>query len=516
MIKIRQIKLSLEEDNIDTLKKKVLKKLNIKEKDLKSFEIVKKSIDARKDLKIIYEVDIETDKKIKLGNDIIETKKINYIFPKANNTNRKILIVGAGPAGLFCAYFLAKSGFKPTIIDRGEQVENRNKKVEEFFKTNKLDENSNVLFGEGGAGTFSDGKLNTLIKDKRGLIKEVLKIFVSCGAPEEIMYIKNPHIGTDILKEVVKNLRNKIIEYGGTFKYNSYLEDLIIENNTFKGAIINGEKYYYDDIVLAIGHSARDTFKMLLKNKINLKNKPFAVGLRIINEQDLINKNQYGKYYKLLKPASYKLTYKASNNRGVYSFCMCPGGYVVNSSSEKGKLLINGMSNYNRENKYANSAILVTVNNNDFGEGVLDGMYFQEELEKKAYKLGNGYIPVQLYKDYKNNKNNKLDKDYSLAFKGKYKEANLNELFPEYINSSLKEGIDYFNSLIPGLNKGLLAGVESRSSSPVRIIRDESFNSNIKNIYPAGEGSGYSGGITTSCIDGIKVAEKIVLNNSSN
>lgn len=513
LIRVRQIKLSLDEDNMDNLKKKVLKKLNLKDKDILSFNITKRSIDARRDLKIIYEVEIETNKKVKTTKDIEEVEKVKYIFPKGN-INRKILIVGAGPAGLFSAYFLSKNGYNPVIIDRGFKIEDRVKAVDKFFKDNIINEKNNTLFGEGGAGTFSDGKLNTLVKDKRGLIKEVLEIFVSCGAPKEILYEKNPHIGTDVLRKVIVNLRNKIIEYGGVFKYNSHLDDLIIENNTFKGAIINNEKYYFDDIILAIGHSARDTFKMLYENNIDMNSKPFAVGLRIIHNQSIIDKNQYGKYYKLLKPASYKLTYTTKSKRGVYSFCMCPGGYVINSSNEKGMLLVNGMSNYKRDSGFANSAILVTINDKDYGKDIFDGMYFQEKLEKKAYEIGKGYIPVQYFNDYKNNCLENTSNKYINAFKGCYNFSNLNDIFPDFINESLKEGIKNFNNIIPGFNEGLLAGVESRSSSPVRIIRDATFNSNIKNVYPAGEGSGYSGGITTSAIDGIKVAEALVLNNS--
>lgn len=516
MIKVRNIKLSLEEDNIINLKKKALKKINLKEKDIISFAISKRSIDARSDLKIVYEVEIETNNKIKYNKDIVSYKKVEYKLPifDKNRSKRKVLIVGAGPAGLFCAYFLSLSGFKPVIIDRGEKIEERVKTVEKFFENNILNENSNVVFGEGGAGTFSDGKLNTLIKDKRGLIKEVLKVFVSCGANEEILYDKNPHIGTDILRKVIVNLRNKIIEMGGVFYYNSHLDDLIIENNTFKGAIINNKKYLYDDIVLAIGHSAKDTFYMLNKNNIKMTNKPFAVGLRILHKQELINKNQYGEYYDKLPPASYKLTYTTKDNRGVYSFCMCPGGYVVNSASEKEHLVVNGMSNNKRDTENSNSAIVVTISGKDYGDSLFAGVKFQEELEKKAYEIGKGFIPIQTYKDYKLNKKSTKLGSIKPIFKGSYTLSNLNEIFPDYINKSLKEGIDYFNTKINGFNNDdvLLAGVESRTSSPIRILRDETFNSNIKSIYPCGEGAGYAGGITTSCIDGIKTAEKIMTN----
>lgn len=517
MIRVRQIKLSLEDDNINKLKEKVLKKLNIKEKDLIDFSITKRSIDARDDIKVVYEVELNTNKKVKLGKDIIEFKKINYSFPKPNKKvlNRKVLIVGAGPAGLFSAYFLAKNGMKPTIIDRGKKIDERVKDVDLFFNKGILNEESNILYGEGGAGTFSDGKLTTLVKDKKGLIKEVLKIFVSCGAPKEILYEKNPHIGTDLLRNVIINLRKTIENYGGVFKYNNCLNDIIIENNIVKKVIINEKEEYYDDIILAIGHSPKDTYEMLYRNGINLTNKPFAVGLRIMTKQDIINKNQYGKYYKMLPPASYKLTYTTKSKRGVYTFCMCPGGYVINSSNEKEFLVINGMSNHKRDSLFANSAVLVTVNNKDYGDKPLDGLYFIKDLEKKAYNLGKGSIPVQNYKDYLTNSTNELIMNIDSGVKGTYKISNLNNIFPLYINESLKEGLKYFCTKIDGFENSVLLGVESRSSSPIRILRDESYLSNIKNIYPIGEGSGYSGGITTSSIDGIIASEKLIINNNN-
>ncbi len=516
MIKVRQIKLSLEEDNYLNLKKKVLHKLKIKEHDLISFSISKRSIDARKDLKVVYEVELDTNKKVKLSNDVIEFEKKSYNFPRPdkNMLNRKILIVGAGPSGLFAAYFLAKNGLKPVIIDRGKKIEDRIKDVEKFFNEEILNEESNVLYGEGGAGTFSDGKLTTGVKDKKGLIKEVLKIFVSCGAPEEILYEKNPHIGTDLLRNVIINLRKKIESYGGIFRYGTCLDDVIIENDKVSKVIINGKEECFDDIVLAIGHSPKDTYEMLLKNGVSLSSKPFAVGLRIMTKQEIINKNQYGKYYKMLPAANYKLTYTTKNNRGVYSFCMCPGGYVINSSNENGFLVINGMSNYKRDSSFANSAILVTVDKNDFGSGPLDGLYFIKDLERKAFSLGNGAIPVQNYKDYVSGKTDNLIMNIDGGIKGKYTISDLNNIFPSYINESLKEGLNNFCIKIKGFENSVLLGVESRSSSSVKIFRDDSYLSNIKNIYPVGEGSGYSGGITTSAIDGINAAERLVINNS--
>lgn len=513
MIRIRQIKLPIDHDKKDLINK-IYKKLNIKKEDIKNIKINKKSIDARKEINYIYEVDIETNKEKQILNKKIKNtlktpnEKYTFVIKGEKKLKEKPIIIGAGPAGLFCAYFLAKNGYNPIIIERGEEIDKRVKTVEKFWKENILNPNSNVQFGEGGAGTFSDGKLNTTSKDIR--IKEILKIFVENGAPEEILYIKNPHIGTDILREVIKNIRNKIIKYGGKFIFNTVLEDIIIKDNKLIKIKINNEIINAENIVLAIGHSSRDTFKMLL-NKINIIPKPFAIGVRVQHKQKLIDINQYGKEYKKLPRASYKLTYKSTEGRGVYSFCMCPGGFVVNSSSEKEKLVINGMSNYKRNEENANSAIIVTVNEKDFGNNPLDGVHFQEKLEQITYKEGNGNIPIQLYKDFKENKISNNFGKIKPVIKGNYEFANLNKILPKYITKSLIEGIENFNKKIKGFSDDdtILAAIESRTSSPIKMIRDENLESNIKGIYPCGEGAGYAGGIITSAIDGIKVAESI-------
>ena len=514
MIRIRQIKLPINHKEEDLINK-ICKKIDINKKDIKKIIINKKSIDARKEINYTYEVDIETNKEKKILNkkikDIIKTPNEKYTF---SITGRKTLkekpiIIGSGPAGLFCAYFLAKNGYKPIIIERGEEIDKRIKTVEKFWKDNILNTNSNVQFGEGGAGTFSDGKLNTTSKDIR--IKEILKIFVKNGAPKEILYIKNPHIGTDILRKVIKNIRNEIIKYGGNIIFNTCLNDIIIENNKIKKIKINNEIINTETIVLALGHSSRDTFRMLFNKNIKIEAKPFAIGVRVQHKQLLIDKNQYGKEYKKLPRASYKLTYKSSEGRGVYSFCMCPGGFVVNSSSEKEKLVINGMSNYKRDEENANSAIIVTINEKDFGNSPLDGIKFQEKLEKLTYKEGQGKIPTQLFKDFKNNKITTKFGKINPVMKGNYQFSNLNNIFPNYITKALIEGIENFNRKIKGFSDDdtILAAIESRTSSPIKIIRDENLESNIKGIYPCGEGAGYAGGIITSAIDGIKVAEAI-------
>ena len=516
MIKLRQIKVSILNDTKEELIRKICKKINIKETDIISLKISKKSVDARdkENINFVYEVilDVKDLSNIKFNNDVLNYDEEEYSY---NVTGNKIMkerpiIVGSGPAGLFLGYMLSKEGYNPIIIERGEKIEDRIKTVDKFFKDGILNKNSNIQFGEGGAGTFSDGKLNTLVKDKREV--EVFKIFASNGAPKEILYESKPHIGTDILRSVIVNMRNKMIENGCTFKYNSTLTDIVIENNEVKKIIINNEEEIpCETLVLAIGHSARDTFKMLYNRGIEMISKPFAIGIRIQHPKDLINEAMYGKYGKILPTANYKLTYKAKDNRGVYTFCMCPGGFVVNSSSEENKLVINGMSNHKRDEINSNSALIVTVDENDYGNNLFDGMNFQEKIEEKAYEIGKGKIPTQNYIDFKNNKESKdlLNKP---SFKGNYTLSNINDILPKYIYNDLVEAIEYFDTKIKGYNSdsAIVSAPETRTSSPVRILRDDNYQTNIKGIYPIGEGSGYAGGITTSAMDGIRCFEKII------
>lgn len=518
MLKIRQIKLNINH-NQNELTNKILKKLKIKEKGLINYQITKKSIDARDKQNIMYVYEINAN--IKNENQILK-KHINDIFKAENETYKipkpgkkplksKIIIVGSGPTGLFAGYLLAKLNYKPLIIERGEDIENRTKTVENFWKTNKLNPNSNVQFGAGGAGTFSDGKLNTNTKDKFFRNKEILKIFVKHGAPEEILYLNNPHIGTDILKKVIKNIINEIKKMGGEIKFNTCLTNINTKNNKLISIEFNNKQIIpCNHLILATGHSSRDTFEMLLNKGLNIIPKPFAVGIRIQHPQALINKAQYGNAH--LPPASYKLTYQTKNKRGVYSFCMCPGGYVVNASSEKNTLAINGMSDHARDSENANSAIIVTISPKDFGSLPLDGIKFQRNLETSAYQIGNGKIPIQLFSDFKNNQETKQLKTIKPIFKGNYHLTNIRNIFPDYINEALIEGITHFGTQIKGFdnNDAIIAAVESRTSSPIKIPRNENFTSNIEGIYPAGEGAGYAGGIMTSACDGLKVAEQII------
>lgn len=522
MIRIQQLKLNPGHTNEELLKK-VCKLLWCKKDEIKEYKIVKQSIDARKkaDIKFIYTVDVvitrETDilKNIRNAN-IAQVTQNPYIFPNTGTSQltKRPVIIGTGPAGLFCGLMLAQNGFRPILLERGECVEERIKSVDEFWKSGKLNTSSNVQFGEGGAGTFSDGKLNTLVKDSSGRNKKVLDTFVKAGAPEEITYMNKPHIGTDVLSLVVKNIREEIIACGGEVRFNSLVTDMKIENGRVTKVVINEqEELDTQVVVLAIGHSARDTFEMLLARKIEMAAKAFAVGVRIQHPQEMINEAQYGEKQPTHLPnAEYKLAKTLENQRGVYSFCMCPGGYVVNASSEENRLAVNGMSYSKRDGENANSAIIVSVTPSDFiSESPLAGLFFQRELEEKAYKEGKGAVPIQLYKDFKENKESTKIGEVTPQIKGSYKLSNLRNIFPDFISESLIQGIDYFEKNIHDFSRedAILAGVESRTSSPVRIQRDENLECNIEGIYPCGEGAGYAGGITSAAMDGIKVAEAI-------
>lgn len=518
MIRVRQIKINVLEDNIELIKKKASKKLNIPPYLIKNIKINKQSIDARHKPEIlyIYEVDITVDNEKSIiskcrSNDVLLSPVEEYKLNVTGMDEGKITIIGAGPAGLSCAYILAENGYKPLIIERGKMVDERVEDVENFFKTGQLNINSNVQFGEGGAGTFSDGKLNTLVKDKEYRCKHIFEIFVKCGAPKDIMYTAKPHIGTDILREVVKNMRKDIIKMGGTFRFDTCLTNIEIKDDKVTSITVNNDEIIKTDaLVLAIGHSARDTFEMINSKGVEITSKPFAMGIRIQHSQSIINKSQYGvEEHKTLLNASYKLTHQAKNKRGVYTFCMCPGGFVVNSSSEKGLLAINGMSNHDRKSGNANSAIIVTINNEDFGNNPLDGIEFQRKLEKLAYEVGKGSIPIQTYKDFKNNVKTSNLGNIKPIFKGEYTLSNIREILPIYMTDAIIEAIEAFSLKIKGYNNDncILAAIESRTSSPIKIIRDEKFESNIKGLFPCGEGAGYAGGITSACMDGMKIAE---------
>lgn len=518
---------------MSVIKKYIEKKLKIKADDIRNIEILKKSVDARKkeQLSFVYQLDIECDNEKKIvsrykKNDVslkekkTIIRKINDNIPPENKG--QTVIAGFGPAGIFAAYELAKSGYKPIVIERGLDVENRKKTVEKFWNTGELDTECNVSFGEGGAGTFSDGKLNTMVKDRFGYNRKVLETFVRFGAPKEILYLQKPHIGTDKLADVVKNMRLEIERLGGEVRFGVRLDSINTEkeNETQKIVSVNvtdressqKQEIKCEKLILAIGHSARDTFISLHESDVEMQQKSFAIGVRVEHLQEMIGRNQYGDMYKILPTADYKLTHQTKDGRGVYSFCMCPGGYVVNASSQKGMLAVNGMSNYLRDSKNANSAMVVTVGPEDYeSDDVLAGMRFQQKWEKKAYEAAGGKIPVQLFGDFKKDRVSSEFGEVIPETKGEYAFANVRKIIPESVASSIEEGITAFEKKIKGYSRDdtLLLGIESRTSSPVKILRDESMQSNIRGIYPCGEGAGYAGGITSAAMDGIKIAMQI-------
>ena len=486
-------------------------KFHINKNDVLNSFISKKSIDARKkdDVHYNYSIDLE----VKDENKYKKLDKVKQLeLPKiqVNRTSSiKPVIVGAGPAGLFAALTFIQNGIKPIVIEQGKPVEERIKDVEEFKKTGRLNTMSNVQFGEGGAGTFSDGKLTTGINSP--YCKKVLQEFVYFGAPSQILYLSKPHIGTDNLINIVRNMRNYIISQGGEFLFNEKVTDFEFTNNKIT-AVYCSKKIETDAVILAIGHSSRDTFEKLYEKGVKMEQKDFSVGVRIEHLQSEIDKAQYGTITKLkLPPADYKLAYHSPNGHSCYTFCMCPGGQVVASSSEENTIVTNGMSNFLRDGKNANSAVLVNVTPLDFeGGNPLSGIDFQKELEEKAFVLGgsNYFAPVQRFGDFEKNIKSKFLGAIEPSYKPGYTLSNLNDIMPEFVSNTLREGIKYFDTKLHGFANpdSILTGMETRSSSPVRILRDKNLVSNINGIYPCGEGAGYAGGIMSASVDGIKCA----------
>ena len=579
MIRIAQLKLPCGHSRSD-LDKRIRKALRLGEDRSLSYEIKRHSIDAGKKPQLfdIYTIDADlqmgqkAEKKLvtKLrSKDISVIVPESYQFPEAGNeqlTNRPV-VIGAGPAGLFCALMLAEHGYMPILLERGKCVEEREADIERYWETGRLDPSSNVQFGEGGAGTFSDGKLNTQINDKTGRSGEVLRIFTEAGAPEDILYESRPHIGTDKLKVVIPAIRARILAAGGDVRFQATVTDLEIAQGSVKAVIIgDGSRIETDTVILAPGHSARDTMRSLYEKGIPVEQKAFAIGLRVSHPQSLIDKAQYGVWEKEemeklgLTAANYKLTARAASGRGVYSFCMCPGGYIVDASSEPGRIAVNGMSEHARDSGRANSAIVCTIAPEEFGgDHPLQGMFLQRGLEEEAYRLGAGSVPVQTYLGLKERfegrtwreaddhtvtdaqaadtqacdtqAENALDahsqnsaaragktfvpgmKDLTgdLCIRGRWREADLSGLLPEALTTDFIDGMEQFDRKIPGFAgpDAFVAGLESRTSSPVRIPRGDDLQSSVRGLYPCGEGAGYAGGIMSAAMDGIRVAEAV-------
>lgn len=527
------------------------KKLHIDRSEIRHFEILKRSIDARKkpDLFYIYSLLLSLDekkeaalikksseKKLPGGIRIRSYQKIPYLVQTpTRQMDTRPVVVGAGPAGLFSALILARAGLRPILIERGDEITERTKDVEKFFQSGKLDPESNVQFGEGGAGAFSDGKLNTQVHDKEGRNRFVLETFVKAGARPEILYDPKPHVGTDKLVSIVANIRKEIQSLGGEVRFRTRLIDftekdgklISIQTARSAGHGQDGEGKSHaeimeeipcNDLILAIGHSARDTFRMLYGKGLPMKAKQFAVGFRVEHPQDWLNLHQYGFLDPALPAASYKLACNLDNGRSIYSFCMCPGGYVENSSSEEGQLLVNGMSYSARDSKNCNSAIIVSVGEKEYSlDDPLAAIEYQKDLEIKAYRLAGGKIPQQLLSDYRQGIPSKSYGDFPSVTRGETELCNLRGIFSPEIEASFLSGMEAFDRKIRGFNRkdAILSGVESRTSSPIRIERDANGQTSIQGIYPCGEGAGYAGGIMSAAMDGMKMAEKLILRYSN-
>ena len=525
MIKLSQIHVPIKHSEAD-LRNAAAKLLRVSVSDIRELKILKQSIDARKKQEIGYSyaaaVSVNQEERLlRKGFESYKPKRYHYAVTGTKPLKNRPVIIGAGPCGLFAAYMLAKEGYRPIVLERGPSMDGRVEAVEAFYETGRLNPEANVLFGEGGAGTFSDGKLNSLINDKDGKGQFVLDTFAAFGAPEEITYKNKPHIGTDLLRKVIVNMRKETERLGGTFCFETKVVAIETKDGQVSGVRVQGASDEFipcEVCILAIGHSARDTFKALYESGICMEPKAFAVGVRIQHTREWVNRCQYKDAAPLLPAADYKLTHSCRDGRGVYSFCMCPGGYVVNASSEPGMLTVNGMSNHSRDAENSNAAIVVTVTPSDYENpkepgNPLSGIAFQRDLERKAYEAGQGKIPTQRYEDFKEDRPSIGCGTVSPCTKGAVSYTNLRPVLPEWIGADIIEGIEAFDSMMPGFANGdaLLSAVESRTSSPVRILRGDNLQSvSFAGLYPCGEGAGYAGGITSAAMDGIRVFEEII------
>ncbi|GGY68674.1 hypothetical protein GCM10011613_11170 [Cellvibrio zantedeschiae] len=529
MIRITELALPLDHP-AEALRKAIIERLKIKDAELLDFTVFKRSYDARKknsEIKFVYIIDLKANNEERIlarFNDDTHVRPApdtNY-YPvgqaPANLTERP-LVIGFGPCGLFAALLLAQMGFKPIVFERGKDVRARTKDTWALWRNKVLTPESNVQFGEGGAGLFSDGKLYSQIKDPKFYGRKVMHEFVRAGAPEEIMYVSKPHIGTFRLTGVVSTMREEIRALGGEVRFESKVTDFIIEDGRMQGVTLaNGEEIRSRYVVLALGHSSRDTFRKIHERGVYVEAKPFAVGFRIEHPQSLIDKARLGKYagHPELGAADYKLVYHAKNGRAVYSFCMCPGGTVVAATSEPERVVTNGMSQYSRNERNANAGIVVGITpEDDFPGGPLAGVEFQEKLESTAYILGGSdyCAPGQLVGDFIRNKASSEFGEVEPSYKPGVRLGDLNPSLPKYVIDAIREALPEFGKQIRGFDRddAILTGIETRTSSPVRITRDnESLQSlNTRGLYPAGEGAGYAGGILSAGVDGIKVAEAV-------
>ena len=540
MLRLTNIQLALDHTE-EQLKQAILDKLLVSEDKLLDFTVFKRGYDARKKSRIllIYTLDVNTsitdellekfakDSQVKVTPDM----KYNFVAQAPNDLAQRPVVIGFGPCGLFIGLVLAQMGFKPIILERGKEVRQRTKDTFGFWRKKILNPESNVQFGEGGAGTFSDGKLYSQVKDPKHYSRKVLHEFVKAGAPEEILFVSKPHIGTFKLVTMIEQMRANITELGGEIRFEQRVDEFHFDEQVAEGnkringlTLASGERINTNYVALAIGHSARDTFEMLIKNEVSVKAKPFSIGFRIEHEQSVIDDARFGDNAgnPILGAADYKLVHHCKNGRSVYSFCMCPGGTVVAAASEEGRLVTNGMSQYSRHERNANSAIVVGIEPADFANkddalDVLSGIEFQRRLEETAFKLGgeNYDAPVQLVGDFLAGRKSGEHGEVTPSYKPGVKYCDLSETLPDYAIEAIREALPAFGRKIKGfsMNDATLTAVETRTSSPIQITRDrETFQSlNVEGLYPAGEGAGYAGGILSAGIDGIKVAEAMAL-----